>query len=194
MRKTNIYFLFIIIPIFLSCGGTNAHKEEFPSSVEVYYRYNDCPWGWTGIVWYPPKDFLTDKLSKITLTDEKSLEFFNKLRLKSESDGNLNSFPGKIWFSAVIDYGTHKDTASISEYRVLYNDKAFNDSIAVFYYMSKIQETDSITFSRFDELFYYNDFYPILKKTYDKLPGGTPKVNIELNDKIEELVKCWNPH
>ena len=97
----------------------------------------------------------------------------------------MNSFPGRIWFSALVDYETHIDTVSIGSYRVLYNDKAFQDSTAVFYYLSKIQEVDSVTFNAFDESFYDNDFQLLLKESSSQVP----EVNIGLNDKIKELFK-----
>lgn len=188
--KTNIYMLLIITLILLSCDGNtvpkDALKEEFPSSVKVYYKHNDYPLASTGgVVWFGPKDWLGRPLSKITLTDRKSLDYFNGLRLKAESEGSVNSFPGRIWFSALVDYETHIDTVSIGSYRVLYNDKAFQDSTAVFYYLSKIQEVDSVTFNAFDESFYDNDFQLLLKESSSQVP----EVNIGLNDKIKELFK-----
>lgn len=191
--KTSIYILLFFAPILFSCGGNtsskDALKEEFPSSVEIYYKYDDCPWGSTGIVWYSPKEWLDYPLSKITLVDRKSLDFFNGLRLKAESDGCLDSFPGKIWFSAIVDYKTYTDTVSISAYRVLYNDKAFEDTTAVFYYLSKIQQEDSITYNKLDRQFYYNDFQRISKEIYDKYSSQVPDVNIGLKEKIKELLK-----
>ena len=186
--KTNIFIILLIIQMCLNCGGgQNTPTSELPSGIEIYYEHNSCPWTETGVVWYPPKDFIDGSLAKIALTDSCSLEFFDKLRLKSESDGKQNSFPCKIWFIAVVDYRTHTDTVSVSRYRVQYNNKGFHDSTAVFYYISKIQEEDSITFKALDESFYYDEFQPIPKEVYDKFFQETHGSNIELKNKIHEL-------
>lgn len=184
--KPKIYALLIIILILMSCGSNTSLNDDLPHSIEIYYKYNKCPWGETGIVWYPPKDFLDRSLHKITITDKKSLEFFKALRLKADSYGKTTQFTSKIWFCAIVNYETHTDTVSISGFDVLYNEKGFQDSTTVFHYINKIHEEDSITFSKLDELFYYNDFHFISKEIYDKFSGETHEVNIGLSDKIKE--------
>ena len=85
------------------------------------------------------------------------------------------------WFSAIVDYGTYKDTVSVSKYLLQYNDRSLKDTSAVFYFISKIFESDRSTFVKLNELYYDGDFHKFLIEENKKHVGA------DLLTKLQDL-------
>ena len=117
----------------------NDSNQDHPKSIRILYSHNYCPW--EGLQNYSTtiEEFLQIADASIYLTDEESLKYFKGLQRISESnEEDVPYYNFDTWFSAIVDYGTYKDTVSVSKYLLQYNDRSLKDTSAVFYFISKI--------------------------------------------------------
>ena len=120
--------------------------------------------------------------ASIYLTDEESLKYFKGLQRISESnEEDVPYYNFDTWFSAIVDYGTYKDTVSVSKYLLQYNDRSLKDTSAVFYFISKIFESDRSTFVKLNELYYDGDFHKF------QIEENKKHVGADLLTKLQDL-------
>lgn len=170
----------LLISVLLLCWNcvnnkkqnTSDNKENsLPVKVDIYYEPGTPPWLLLKIMDISPKDFLRiSDVTYFTLTDSTSLKYFHDLIERHNCSSPTNCICIDTWFSAVVDYGVRMDTVSVNSHFLMYNNLVFEDTSAVYFYMDKICESDSLTYERFKEFYFDNDFQLISKEQLNNIP------------------------
>lgn len=160
----------------------NDSNQDHPKSIRILYSHNYCPWEGLKNYSITIEEFLQIADASIYLTDEESLKYFKGLQRISESnEEDVPYYNFDTWFSAIVDYGTYKDTVSVSKYLLQYNDRSLKDTSAVFYFISKIFESDRSTFVKLNELYYDGDFHKF------QIEENKKHVGADLLTKLQDL-------